>query len=126
MFPPPDRGHYRASLPPALTNASSDIRIHLKDLHDPKIRDLFRAIWSDPQSLDPSKHAAEVTLEVAKALADLAKSLEEDGHDPQVTAGFLQRCLFTMFAVDVEVLPEKPFLWHLVRVKQISARLLAT
>jgi len=85
-------------------------RIHLKDLHDPKIRARFRAIWSDPHSLDPSKHAAEVTREVAKALADLAKSLEKDGHDPQVTAGFLQRCLFTMFAEDVELLPKQSFL----------------
>jgi len=85
-------------------------RILLKDLHDPKIRARFRAIWSDPHSLDPSKHAAEVTREVAKALADLAKSLEKDGHDPQVTAGFLQRCLFTMFAEDVELLPKESFL----------------
>ncbi len=85
-------------------------RIHLRDLHDPKVRDLFRNIWSDPRSLDPSKHAAEVTREVAKALADLAKSLEKDGHDPQVTAGFLQRCLFTMFAEDVELIPKESFL----------------
>lgn len=55
-------------------------RILLKDLHDPKIRARFRAIWSDPHSLDLSKHAAEVTREVAKALADLAKSLERHGH----------------------------------------------
>ena len=92
-------------------------RILLKDLHDPKIRDRFRAIWSDPRSLDPSKHAAEVTREVAKALADLAKSLEKDGHDPQVTAGFLQRCLFTMFAEDVGLLPENSFLKLLERGK---------
>ena len=85
-------------------------RILLKDLHKGEIRDLFRKIWSDPQSLDPSKHAAEVTREVAKALADLAKSLEKDKHDPQVTAGFLQRCLFTMFAEDVGLLPEESFL----------------
>ena len=85
-------------------------RIRLKDLHDLKTRDLFRAIWSNPHLLDPSKHAAEVTREVAKALADLAKSLEKDGHDPQVTAGFLQRCLFTMFAEDVGLLPHQSFL----------------
>ncbi|MEP2775458.1 MAG: DNA methyltransferase [Luteolibacter sp.] len=92
-------------------------RIHLKDLHKQKTRDLLRKIWSDPRSLDPSKHAAEVTREVAKALAELAKSLEKDGHDPQVTAGFLQRCLFTMFAEDVELLPKDSFvkLLHIAR-----------
>lgn len=61
-------------------------RILLKDLHRQEIRDLFRKIWSAPHHLDPSRHAAKVTREVAKALADLAKSLEKDGHDPQVTA----------------------------------------
>jgi hypothetical protein len=85
-------------------------RILLKDLHKQETRDLFRKIWSDPHSLDPTKYAAEVTREVAKALADLAKSLEKDGHDPQITAGFLQRCLFTMFAEDVELLPKNSFL----------------
>ena len=92
-------------------------RIRLADLHKQETRDLFRKIWSDPRSLDPSRHAAEVTREVAKALADLAKSLEKDGHDPQVTAGFLQRCLFTMFAEDVGLLPGESFL-KLLRIAQ--------
>lgn len=98
-------------------------RVRLKDLHDPAIRERFRNIWTDPHSLDPSKHAAAVTREVAKALADLAKSLEKDGHDPQVTAGFLQRCLFTMFAEDVGLLPPDAFLGILQRVKQNPAGL---
>jgi hypothetical protein len=84
-------------------------RILLKDLHKQEVRELFRKIWHDPRSLDPSKHAAAVTREVAKALADLAKSLEKDGHDPQITAGFLQRCLFTMFAEDIGLLTKDSF-----------------
>ncbi|MCH7227856.1 class I SAM-dependent DNA methyltransferase [Haloferula sp. A504] len=98
-------------------------RIELKDLHRPEIRDLFQAIWTDPHSLDPSKHAAKVTREVARALADLARSLEKDGHDPQHTAGFLQRCLFTMFAEDVGLLPEDAFLGMLERVREQPAGL---
>ena len=39
--------------------------------------------------------------DIASRLALLAKSLENDRHDPQVIAGFLQRSLFTMFAEDV-------------------------
>ncbi len=92
-------------------------RILLKDLHDPEVRERFRLIWTDPHALDPSKRAAAVTREVARALADLAKSLEKDGHDPQHTAGFLQRCLFTMFAEDVGLLPEKSFQQLLEDVK---------
>ncbi|MDP3849154.1 MAG: hypothetical protein Q8Q59_01530 [Luteolibacter sp.] len=101
-------------------------RVHLKDLHDPEVRKRFRKIWHDPHSLDPSKYAAKVTREVAKALADLAKSLEKDGHDPQVTAGFLQRCLFTMFAEDVGLLPKESFFGMLVRVKDNPAGLVTS
>jgi hypothetical protein len=92
-------------------------RITLPDLHRPEIRDRLRKVWLDPHSLDPSKVAAKVTRDIAGRLAQLAKSLEADGHDPQVIAGFLQRCLFTMFAEDVGLLPENGFKTLLDRVK---------
>ncbi|MGB3119130.1 MAG: type IIL restriction-modification enzyme MmeI, partial [Verrucomicrobiales bacterium] len=84
-------------------------RITLADLRRPEIRDRLRLVWTDPHSLDPSKKAAEVTRDIADRLARLAKSLEGDGHDPKTIAGFLQRCLFTMFAEDVGLLPEDAF-----------------
>lgn len=84
-------------------------RITLADLRRPEIRERLRLVWTDPHSLDPSKKAAEVTRDIADRLARLAKSLEGDGHDPQTIAGFLQRCLFTMFAEDVGLLPENAF-----------------
>ncbi|MBL9156124.1 MAG: class I SAM-dependent DNA methyltransferase [Verrucomicrobiales bacterium] len=84
-------------------------RITLADLRRPEIRERLRLVWTDPHSLDPSKKAAEVTRDIADRLARLAKSLEGDGHDPQTIAGFLQRCLFTMFAEDVGLLPEDAF-----------------
>lgn len=108
-------GHYERFPDPA------SYRIHLADLHRPEIRERLRKIWTDPHSLDPSKHAAKVTREVAKALAELAKSLEKDNHDPKVTAGFLQRCLFTMFAEDVELLPKNSFLSLLEKLKDSPA-----
>lgn len=83
-------------------------RVHLKRLSEERTRDLFRKIWTDPQSLDPSKISARVTREIAERLARLAKSLEAK-HDPEVVAGFLMRCLFTMFAEDVELLRPDSF-----------------
>jgi hypothetical protein len=71
--------------------------------------DLLRAIWNDPQSLDPSKRTAAVTRDVAERIAELARALEAAGQDPERVATFLMRCLFTMFAEDVGLLPEKPF-----------------
>ena len=92
-------------------------RILLTDLRRPEIRERLRLVFTDPLSLDPSKRAAEVTRDIATRLAKLAKSLEAAGHDPQVTAGFLQRCLFTMFAEDIGLLPENGFRDLLEKVK---------
>ncbi len=83
-------------------------RIPLQRLREEKIRSTLRAIWLDPHSLDPSKHAADVTRDIATRLAKLAKSLEGQ-HNPEVVAGFLMRCLFTMFAEDVELIRKDSF-----------------
>lgn len=84
-------------------------RIRLADLADEKIRERLRLIWTDPGALDPAKHSADVTREVSGHLAELAKSLEDAGHEPDVVAQFLTRCLFCMFAEDVELLPKDSF-----------------
>ena len=84
-------------------------RIRLADLADPKIRERLRLIWTDPAALDPAKRSADVTREVSGHLAELAKSLESAGHAPEIVAQFLTRCLFCMFAEDVELLPKESF-----------------
>ncbi len=84
-------------------------RLRLEDLRNPEIRARLRAVWLDPLSLDPARRAARVTRQIADQLARLAKSLEAAGHPPQTVAGFLMRALFTMFAEDVGLLPERSF-----------------
>lgn len=84
-------------------------RIRLEDLKNESVQQRLRAVWLDPMSLDPSRHAARVTRDIADNLAQLAKSLEADGHTPEDVAGFLMRALFTMFAEDVGLLPERSF-----------------
>lgn len=84
-------------------------RIRLADLADEKIRDRLRLVWTNPAALDPSRLSADVTREVSAHLAELAKSLEQAGHEPEIVAQFLTRCLFCMFAEDVELLPERAF-----------------
>ncbi len=91
-------------------------RIKLDDLHKPEALERLRAIWLDPHSLDPSKKAALVTREIATHLAGLAKSLEQQ-HSAELVATFLMRCLFTMFAEDVGLLPEKIFTQLLEKLK---------
>lgn len=74
-------------------------------MRDEKTRQRLSLIWTNPLELDPSKRSAEVTREVAKHLAELAKSFEKAGHTPKIVAEFLTRCLFCMFAEDVGLLP---------------------
>jgi hypothetical protein len=83
-------------------------RIRLADLRDEKIRNRLRAVWLDPLSLDPASASAKVTREIADRLAVIAKSLEAQ-YSPEVVAGFLTRCLFSMFAEDVGLIPKRAF-----------------
>lgn len=80
----------------------------LKDLADPKVQARFRALWLDPKSLDPAKARTAVTRDVAAALGGLAKSLEAR-FPSEAVARFLMRVVFTFFAEDVGLLPEKLF-----------------
>lgn len=89
---------------------SSSHRIFLKDLERAEVQERLRKVWSDPLSLDPSKITSKVTREVAAKLAELAKSFEASGYESKLVAQFLMRCLFTMFAEDVGLLPKNSFL----------------
>ena len=82
--------------------------IPLEGLRGPAIRARLRAIWSDPQALDPARRSAEVSRDIAERLARIARNLEGK-HHPKEVAEFLMRCLFTMFAEDVGLLPKKSF-----------------
>ncbi|WP_133251461.1 class I SAM-dependent DNA methyltransferase [Zavarzinia aquatilis] len=86
-----------------------EFRIALDDLRRPDIRARLRLMWRAPEELDPARHAAEVTAEVAARLARVARRLEARGHAPGTVAEFLMRCLITMFAEDTGLLPDRVF-----------------
>lgn len=96
----------------------SSHRIALDDLRKPEILDRLRRIWTDPLSLDPSRESARVTRAIATQLAELARSLEKSGHTAEAVAQFLMRCLFTMFAEDVKLLPEHSFRDLLIKYEE--------
>lgn len=89
--------------------SKKDYRIYMDDLLRKGTQDTLRKIWLDPHSLDASQHAAEVTREVAVELAELGKSYAAEGLAAETVAKFLMRCLFTMFAEDVKLIPKKSF-----------------
>jgi hypothetical protein len=99
-----------------------NFRIGLLQLRDPAVQAMFRAIWTDPRSIDPRLKAVEVTRDVSWRLAQVSKTLEEDqgvrtrNASPadksrviEGTALYLMRILFCMFAEDVGLLPAKSF-----------------
>ena len=88
--------------PNALANRTyfADLEALLPTLH---------AVWEEPLSLDPLRRTTAVTREVAAHLAGLSKELAEAGHSPEAVATFLMRAIFTMFAEDVGLLPNRLF-----------------
>jgi hypothetical protein len=84
-------------------------RFSLDDLRDDAIRERLQALWLDPLSLDPARHSAKVTREIAARIAVLVRRLEAKHYDPEQVAWFLIRCLFTFFSEDVCLTPRGGF-----------------
>ena len=84
-------------------------RLLLEDLRRAEVREQLRQVWLDPLALDPARRSARVTREVARQLAELARSLEASGYAPERVANFLMRAIFTMFAEDVRLIPPDSF-----------------
>jgi hypothetical protein len=101
-------------------------RIYMRDLHNPLIIERLRAIWLDPERLDPSQRRIAVTRDLAAGLSRIATELEAAGHDPRLVAEFLTRCLFAMFAEDVGLLPENGFLALLKDARSVPERMRAS
>jgi hypothetical protein len=97
-------------------------RIYLEDLGQPEVRARLARIWTDPASLDPARMSARVTRAIAERLAAVSKALENQKHPPEEVALFLMRCLFTMFAEDVGLLPAKSFRQILLRCEQDTTK----
>ena len=98
-------------------------RVRLADLRVEAIRERLRQVWLEPMALDPSRRSAKATREIAGQLAEIAYALERAGHSPEVVAGFLTRCLFSMFAEDVGLLPKRAFVELLEKYRDDAATL---
>ena len=88
---------------------AASYRVTLGDLRRAEVRERLRLAFTDPEALDPSRRQAAATRELAATLARLAASLEAAGHGADAVFGFLSRALFTMFAEDARLVPERSF-----------------
>lgn len=92
-------------------------RITMDDLRDEEVRNRLKLIWEDPLALDLSLVSAAVTRDIAAHLAELGKSFEGQGHSTEKVASFLMRCLFSMFAEDVDLIPRGSFTDLLIKLR---------
>ena len=67
---------------------------------------VLRAVFTDPESLRPTRLREELTERAAQDFAALATTLRARGHHPHTVAHFLDRLLFAMFAEDAGILPK--------------------
>src|SRR5574338_368495 len=81
----------------------------LEDLADPAARDKLRWLFTAPEKFRPARTSGQITEAAARRFAELAQSLGGRGHPKERVARFLDRCLFSLFAEDVGLLPERLF-----------------
>lgn len=101
--------------------------IKLADIANAGGLGLLRRVFADPESFKPAKTTAQVTVEIAEQFATIAKSLRQFGKDAHTTAHFLMKCMFCLFAEDVELLPKALFKKlvdnHRSEPKKLAARM---
>ena len=108
------------------TNSVSETHeFALADLAGAGNRDKLKWAMSDPERLRPGETRQMVTERAAATFAELAQSLRDRGHDPQVVAHFVNRLVFCMFAEDVGLLPDDMFTKMLKQARRRPAGLAA-
>ncbi|HNN91573.1 MAG TPA: class I SAM-dependent DNA methyltransferase [Pseudomonadota bacterium] len=84
------------------------------DLARPEVFHFLRQIWLDPQSLNEEARGQRITANIASHITDLALRLEKR-FPPEAVGDFLMKCVFTMFAEDVEFLGGRLFTLRLTQ-----------
>ena len=83
--------------------------IALAELTEPAALDKLRRVFIDPESFKPQITVEKVTQDVAAEIGKLALALQKRGHQPLDVAHFLMKCVFCLFAEDINLLPNKLF-----------------
>lgn len=97
---------------------SETIPVRLEELLDPERLQVLRNVFTNPDALKPTKKRADVTEEAAQEFAELALRLRRRGHDPHVTAHFVNQILFCLFAQDSRLFEERLFEKFLKQAKR--------
>jgi hypothetical protein len=88
---------------------SEQFEIAIDGITRPENLALLRRVWLDPESFRPQQTTRDITEKAAHSFATLAEQLRKRGHDAEKVAHFLTQCLFSFFAEDVGLLPDRMF-----------------
>ncbi|WP_029479569.1 DNA methyltransferase, partial [Deinococcus frigens] len=81
----------------------------LEDLLNEGRRADLRKVWTEPQFFNPSRVIEQATVAAVADLAKISGALKDRGENPDRVAHFLVRTMFTLFAEDVDLIPEGTF-----------------
>ena len=81
----------------------------LPDLLDDAKRERLRKVWTEPAAFDPTRERIAITEVTMQQFLKVADALKARAFDPDKTAHFLVKCVFTLFAEDMNLLPRDGF-----------------
>lgn len=81
----------------------------LETLPEPANLDVLRKLFTDPEALRPEHTTEEITVEAAQSFAKMIDGWRARGIQGQAASHFAMKLLFSMFAEDIELLPDRMF-----------------
>jgi hypothetical protein len=81
----------------------------LDEFTQPLVQQRLRTLWTDPEAWRPKRSNREITEDAARTFAGTAKRLRDAGVAPERVSHFLTQCVFSFFAEDVGLLPQRLF-----------------
>jgi type II restriction/modification system DNA methylase subunit YeeA len=98
----------------------------LENLNNPRILQLLKWAFSDPEQLKPKKTRTAVTEEVAQQFASLAQKLRDKGHPAPKVAHFISQLLFCLFADDAGLFDGKRMLTSILKAHEKRSKFVPT
>ncbi|MYD11171.1 MAG: class I SAM-dependent DNA methyltransferase, partial [Chloroflexi bacterium] len=80
-------------------------RFSHSEIAEPETLALLRAMFDDPERLNPGRSSEQVTKEAAEAFEVIADNMRDWNADPTRIAFFLTKLVFCLFAEDIGLLP---------------------
>lgn len=84
--------------------------IDIQDIGTPENLQKLKWIFLNPNKFKPTTTTAALTQEAAALFGELARTMQDRGHDPKQVAHFLNKILFCLFAEDAQAPGQDPLL----------------